>query len=80
MIQGDNFITNLEFLDLIGVTEAITTYCENISFDRTPKKVKMLVLSNCQLSNIDGIQKMNQLTELSLGLNALTDKNLKFIL
>ena len=66
-------------MDHMNVAKAVFINCVNVSFERPMKKVKALVLSNCKLGKVDGIQEMKQLTKLRLGLNALTDNSLKTI-
>ncbi|CAL6081267.1 Conserved_hypothetical protein [Hexamita inflata] len=78
-ITNDNKLASIAFMDQMPVKKLTLVNCQNISFNRTPKKLNQLTAVSCKLNQVDGIQNMNQLLQLNLGLNALNDSSLTYI-
>ncbi|CAL5978242.1 Conserved_hypothetical protein [Hexamita inflata] len=67
VIESDNSLTSFDFIDQIpGVTELHIHHCPNVRFDIVPKNLKILIIKNCGLKSIEGIQQMDQLQILNL--------------
>ncbi|CAL6067335.1 Conserved_hypothetical protein [Hexamita inflata] len=72
VIENDNNLTNFNFIDFIsGVTKLHIHHCPNVRFDIVPKNLKILVIKNCGLKSIEGIQQMDQLEILDLQNNEI---------
>ncbi|CAL6009579.1 Conserved_hypothetical protein [Hexamita inflata] len=70
VIENDNNLTNFNFIDQIpGVTELHIHHCPNVRFDIVPKNLKILVIKNCGLKSIEGIEQMDKLKMLNLSNN-----------
>ncbi|CAL5997545.1 Conserved_hypothetical protein [Hexamita inflata] len=65
-------IQYLNFVNSFNLVKFVIQYCRNVKFDYICN-VKILHVTNCGLSKIDGIQKMLQLQELNLKKNNLID-------
>ncbi|CAL6057220.1 Conserved_hypothetical protein [Hexamita inflata] len=73
-IVKDEKLTSVCFAELIGVESLFVVQCVNISFQRCPTKVlKKLIANCCNIRSLDGLQKMTQLTELTLSLNQISN-------
>ncbi|CAL6074250.1 leucine-rich_repeat domain-containing protein [Hexamita inflata] len=73
-IVNDEKLTSVCFSELIGVESLFVVQCVNISFQRCPTKVlKKLTANCCNIRSLDGLQKMTQLTELTLSLNQISN-------
>ncbi|CAL6050646.1 leucine-rich_repeat domain-containing protein [Hexamita inflata] len=73
IIQKDQNITNLQFLDMLHDQYKVFCIkcCNSIKFDQTPKYIKELHLYACNLNEIQGIEQMNQLVQLSIAENQI---------
>ncbi|CAL5990413.1 Conserved_hypothetical protein [Hexamita inflata] len=78
-ITNDSKLTSIAFMDQMPVTYLTLVNCLNISFTRTPEKLIKFTAVSCKLKQVEGIQKMKQLLQLKLNLNALNDSCLPFI-
>ncbi|CAL6008962.1 leucine-rich_repeat domain-containing protein [Hexamita inflata] len=84
-IMDDSELKTFKFTDAFDLKELRFIDCENISFSRTPTKIKKLIIHssqwNIQLKYLNGIEQMTQLEDLDLGRNNISDisplKNLK---
>ncbi|CAL6025231.1 Leucine_rich repeats-containing protein [Hexamita inflata] len=65
-IQNDPELRDFAFSDSLNVTELSISKCLNVQFQRTPKKVQKLVVQECELKRINGVEKMEQLNYLNL--------------
>ncbi|CAL6057206.1 Conserved_hypothetical protein [Hexamita inflata] len=73
-IVNDEKLTSVCFAELIGVESLFVVQCVNVSFQRCPTKVlKKLIANCCNIRSLDGMQKMTQLTELTLSLNQISN-------
>ncbi|CAL6048637.1 Conserved_hypothetical protein [Hexamita inflata] len=73
-IVNDEKLTSFYFSELIGVESLFVVQCVNVSFQRCPTKVlKKLIANCCNIHNLDGMQKMTQLTELTMSLNQISN-------
>ncbi|CAL5978216.1 leucine-rich_repeat domain-containing protein [Hexamita inflata] len=72
VIGHDNSLTTFSFIDQIsGVTELHIRHCPNVRFDIVPKNLKILVIKNCGLKSIEGIEQMDKLEILDLSNNEI---------
>ncbi|CAL6004098.1 Conserved_hypothetical protein [Hexamita inflata] len=78
-ITNDSKLTSIAFMDQMPVTYLTLVNCQNITFTRTPEKLIKFTAVSCKLKQVEGIQKMKQLLQLKLNLNALNDSCLPFI-
>ncbi|CAL6025268.1 Conserved_hypothetical protein [Hexamita inflata] len=74
-------LKSIRFVDFLDIDELNLQNCYQVDLDRTPRNIKTLIMNNCHLTTarIMGLEKMRQLTDLNLGLNALTDDSLEII-
>ncbi|CAL6073294.1 Conserved_hypothetical protein [Hexamita inflata] len=73
IIQNDPKLQSIEFVDYINVKELIVMNCYDFILERCPKKVLKLTINSCNLSILQGIEHMVQLTNLNLSMNQLKD-------
>ncbi|CAL6068481.1 leucine-rich_repeat domain-containing protein [Hexamita inflata] len=80
-IVNNQQINSTEFVDYLQIDTLYLQNCTKINFDRTPKKITSLIINDCKLTTqkIQGVQQMNQLVTLNLGLNLLDDDILDII-
>ncbi|CAL5992039.1 Conserved_hypothetical protein [Hexamita inflata] len=80
-ITNNQEIDNIQFVDYFDIEELYIQNCYNIYFTKYPTKITKLTMNNCKLTTakIQGLEQMEQLTDLNLGLNALTDDSLETI-
>ncbi|CAL6070118.1 leucine-rich_repeat domain-containing protein [Hexamita inflata] len=80
-ITNNQEIDNIQFVDYFDIEELRIQNCYNIYFTKYPTKITKLTMNNCKLTTakIQGLEQMEQLTDLNLGLNALTDDSLETI-
>ncbi|CAL6090383.1 Conserved_hypothetical protein [Hexamita inflata] len=76
IIKNDPLLLSIEFADYIKIKELVVMNCYNLILERCPKKVSKLTINSCNLSNLQGIQHMVQLTDLNLSMNQLKDISL----
>ncbi|CAL6090381.1 Conserved_hypothetical protein [Hexamita inflata] len=60
-VQNDDQIINLNFADDLDVTNLTVDNCKNVKFVKVPVKVTSLVINNCNITNIDGVEAIKQL-------------------
>ncbi|CAL5984335.1 Conserved_hypothetical protein [Hexamita inflata] len=70
-VQNDDQLINLNFADDLDVTNLIVENCKNVKFVKVPVKVTSLTVNNCNITNVAGIEAMNQLTYIDLKNNAI---------
>ncbi|CAL6010273.1 Conserved_hypothetical protein [Hexamita inflata] len=75
-IMNDSELKTFKFTDAFDLKELRFLNCENISFSRTPTKIKKLIISS-QLEHLNGIEQMTQLEYLDLNWNNISDISLK---
>ncbi|CAL6065611.1 Leucine_rich repeats-containing protein [Hexamita inflata] len=73
IVQNDPILQSIEFVDYISVKELIVMNCYNLILERCPKKVLKLTVNSCNLSILQGIEHMVQLTDLNFSMNQLKD-------
>ena len=64
-IESDPELRDFRFVDELPITELIIYECKNVSFNRTPLKITKLSIYSSELKNINGIEKMKQLSYLN---------------
>ncbi|CAL6006017.1 Conserved_hypothetical protein [Hexamita inflata] len=73
-IVNDQYVRNLKFSDLIGVTKELSlSQCENVSFEVVPVLVQSLKVNSSGLQKIIGLEQITQITSLELSDNLLED-------
>ncbi|CAL6000709.1 Conserved_hypothetical protein [Hexamita inflata] len=76
IIKNDQLLLSIEFTDYVKIKELVVMNCYNLILERCPKKVLKLTINSCNLSDLQGIQDMIQLTDLNLSMNQLKDISL----
>ncbi|CAL6068569.1 Conserved_hypothetical protein [Hexamita inflata] len=76
IIKNDPLLLSIEFTDYVNIKELVVMNCYNLILERYPKKVSKLTINSCNLSDLQGIQHMIQLTDLNLSMNQLKDISL----
>ncbi|CAL6078863.1 Conserved_hypothetical protein [Hexamita inflata] len=71
-VQNDDQIINLNFADDLDVTNLTVENCKNIKFVKVPVKVTSLIVNNCNILTVDGIEAIKQLKTIVLVNNPLT--------
>ncbi|CAL6010986.1 leucine-rich_repeat domain-containing protein [Hexamita inflata] len=71
-IRDDQSLQSIKFTEYMKVEFLYVFQCNNIKFEEVPNTVKKLVINRCQLENVCGLEKMDQLNQLSLRGNRLT--------
>ncbi|CAL6025226.1 Leucine_rich repeats-containing protein [Hexamita inflata] len=72
LIENEPNLTSIEYADQINLQKLTIRKCNNIQFERVPKRVITdLTINDCQLYHINGIEQMKQLTALNLNNNKL---------
>ncbi|CAL6050269.1 Conserved_hypothetical protein [Hexamita inflata] len=74
-ISDNPEITTINFVNHFRLTQLTLNNCKNVRFDYVCN-VTTLHVTNSGLTKLDGIQQMEQLTELNLSDNKLTDASL----
>ncbi|CAL5995980.1 Conserved_hypothetical protein [Hexamita inflata] len=87
-VQGKNLkiinnqdLNSIQFIDQLNIDELNIQNCKNVTCQRIPKFIQKLIINNCQLTTekLVGIEQIEKITSLDLGLNALTDNSLNVI-
>ncbi|CAL6040821.1 leucine-rich_repeat domain-containing protein [Hexamita inflata] len=72
LIENEPNLTSIEYADQINLKKLTIRKCNNIQFERVPKRVITdLTINDCQLYHVNGIEQMKQLTALNLNNNKL---------
>ncbi|CAL6104662.1 Conserved_hypothetical protein [Hexamita inflata] len=72
VVQNDDLIINLNFADDLNVSSLTVNNCKNVKFVKVPVKVTSLAVNDCNITNINGIEAINQLQIIEFTNNPLT--------
>ncbi|CAL6090359.1 leucine-rich_repeat domain-containing protein [Hexamita inflata] len=73
VIHNDQELRSIQFTDLMNIETLIVFECYNLSFERVPIKIKKLAVNMCYIENINGLENMKSVVELSLRGNRISD-------
>ncbi|CAL5984353.1 leucine-rich_repeat domain-containing protein [Hexamita inflata] len=71
-LSNQTCITSLLFSDCLHIDTLSLNNCPNVSFEKLPKKIKHLSITNSRLTRLNGLEKMTQLESIDLSGNNLT--------
>ncbi|CAL6097296.1 Conserved_hypothetical protein [Hexamita inflata] len=71
VVSNDDQIINLNFADDLNVSTLTVNNCKNVKFVKVPVKVTSLIVNDCNITNINGIEAMNQLNSVDLRNNTI---------
>ncbi|CAL6070675.1 Conserved_hypothetical protein [Hexamita inflata] len=71
-VQNNDQLINLNFADDLDVTNLTVENCKNVKFVKVPVKVTSLIVNNCNILTVDGIEAIKQLKTIELVNNPLT--------
>ncbi|CAL6090345.1 Leucine-rich_repeat domain superfamily [Hexamita inflata] len=70
-VENNQSLTDFAFVDCFHVQTVVFNNCCNLKFENVPQKIKHLSITNSNLINIKGLEKMTQLESINLGGNNL---------
>ncbi|CAL6090351.1 Conserved_hypothetical protein [Hexamita inflata] len=71
-VQNDDQIINLNFADDLDITNLSVENCKNVKLVKVPVKITSLIVNNCNITAVDGIEGIKQLKTIELVNNPLT--------
>ncbi|CAL6078865.1 leucine-rich_repeat domain-containing protein [Hexamita inflata] len=73
VIHNDHELHSIQFTDLMNIETLFVFECYNLSFERVPTKIKKLAVNMCYIENINGLENMKSVVELSLRGNRISE-------
>ncbi|CAL6057122.1 leucine-rich_repeat domain-containing protein [Hexamita inflata] len=73
VIHNDQELRSIQFTDLLNIETLFVFECYNLSFERVPIKIKKLVVNMCYIENINSLENMKSIVELSLRGNRISE-------
>ncbi|CAL6076601.1 Conserved_hypothetical protein [Hexamita inflata] len=73
VIHNDQELHSIQFTDLLNIETLFVFECYNLSFERVPLKIRKLVVNMCSVENINGLENMASVVELSLRGNRISE-------
>ncbi|CAL6101366.1 Conserved_hypothetical protein [Hexamita inflata] len=73
VIHNDQELRSIQFTDLLNIETLFVFECYNLSFERVPTKIKKLAVNMCYIENINGLENMKSVVELSLRGNRISE-------
>ncbi|CAL6085198.1 leucine-rich_repeat domain-containing protein [Hexamita inflata] len=73
VIHNDQELRSVQFTDLMNIETLFVFECYNLNFERVPTKIKKLAVNMCYIENINGLQNMKSVVELSLRGNRISE-------
>ncbi|CAL5984357.1 Conserved_hypothetical protein [Hexamita inflata] len=70
-VENNQYLTNFAFVDCFHVQTVVFNNCFNLNFENVPMKIKHLSITNSNLFNINGLEKITQLESINLSGNYL---------
>ncbi|CAL6094306.1 Conserved_hypothetical protein [Hexamita inflata] len=70
-IENEPNLTSIQLVDEQNIAKVSIKQCNNLRFDSVPRNVTELIVNDCQLYDINGIEQMTQLQVLNLNNNNL---------
>ncbi|CAL6073284.1 Conserved_hypothetical protein [Hexamita inflata] len=78
VIHNDQELHSVQFTDLLNIETLFVFECYNLSFERVPTKLKKLAVNMCYIENINGLENMKSVVELSLRGNRISEIGVLF--
>ncbi|CAL6076573.1 Conserved_hypothetical protein [Hexamita inflata] len=66
VIHNDQELRSIQFTDFMNIETLFVFECYNLSFERVPTKIKKLAVNMCYIENINGLENIKSVVELSL--------------
>ncbi|CAL6104670.1 leucine-rich_repeat domain-containing protein [Hexamita inflata] len=73
VIHNDQELRSILFTDLLDIETLFVFECYNLSFERVPTKIKKLAVNMCYIENVNGLENMKSVVELSLRGNRISE-------
>ncbi|CAL6097291.1 leucine-rich_repeat domain-containing protein [Hexamita inflata] len=73
VIYNDQELRSVWFIDFMNIETLFVFECYNLSFERVPTKIKKLAVNMCYIENINGLENMKSVVELSLRGNRISE-------
>ncbi|CAL6073300.1 leucine-rich_repeat protein [Hexamita inflata] len=73
VIHNDPELRSIQFTDLLDIETLFVFECYNLSFERLPTKIKQLTVNRCYIENINCLDNMKSVVELSLRGNRISE-------
>ncbi|CAL6106189.1 leucine-rich_repeat domain-containing protein [Hexamita inflata] len=73
VIHNDQELRSIQFTDLMNIETLFVLECHNLSFEQVPLKIKKLAVNMCYIENINGLENMKSIVELSLRGNRISE-------
>ncbi|CAL6090373.1 leucine-rich_repeat domain-containing protein [Hexamita inflata] len=73
IIHNDQELRSILFTDLLDIGTLFVFECYNLSFERVSTKIKKLAMNMCCIENINGLENMKSVIELSLRGNRISE-------
>ncbi|CAL6065589.1 leucine-rich_repeat domain-containing protein [Hexamita inflata] len=73
VIHNDQELRSVQFTDLMNIETLFVFECYNLSFERVPTKIKKLAVNMCYIENINEVENMKSVVELSLRGNRISE-------
>ncbi|CAL6090389.1 leucine-rich_repeat protein [Hexamita inflata] len=73
VIHNDQELRSIQFTDFMNIETLFVFECYNISFERVPVKIQKLAVNMCYIENINGLENMKSVVELSLRGNKISE-------
>ncbi|CAL6104654.1 leucine-rich_repeat domain-containing protein [Hexamita inflata] len=73
VIHNDQELRSIQFTDFMNIETLFVFECFNLSFERVPLKIRKLAVNMCYIQNINGLENMKSVVELSLRGNRISE-------
>ncbi|CAL6068563.1 Conserved_hypothetical protein [Hexamita inflata] len=73
VIYNDQELRSIQFTDFMNIETLFVFECYNLSFERVPTKINKLAVNMCYIENINGLENMKSVVELSLRGNRISE-------
>ncbi|CAL6110957.1 leucine-rich_repeat domain-containing protein [Hexamita inflata] len=73
VIYNDQELRSIQFTDFLNIETLFVFECYNLSFERVPTKIKKLAVNMCYIENINRLEQMKSVVELSLRGNRISE-------
>ncbi|CAL6013374.1 Conserved_hypothetical protein [Hexamita inflata] len=73
VIHNDQELRSIQFTDLLNIETLFVFECFNLSFERVPLKIRKLAVNMCYIENVNGLENMKSVVELSLRGNRISE-------
>ncbi|CAL6104341.1 leucine-rich_repeat domain-containing protein [Hexamita inflata] len=73
VIYNDQKLRSIQFTDFMNIETLFVFECYDLSFERVPTKIKKLAVNMCYIENVNGLENMKSVVELSLRGNRISE-------